>query len=320
MLVFITTYGHEQSVASLVAQRFGVPVPDTRVMLYEKLLHADALPLATYIFADIERLYPWERRLAGEYFRQFTSAGVRCLNDPAKVKTRYPLIRALAASGVNPYNAYRADDDPRPARFPVFIRFEHDHSGPLSLLIRTQEDLDIYLEKLVDQGVPLEGVIVVEYYAKPMVPGLWGRYASFKIGPALGAFGLLVSDVWYVKNGDLPTGELVEEAERFVRDNLTPPVLAQAFEQGCIDYGRVDHGKVVGKDVIFEINTNPHLEPLSFDGSRPLDDVRRMARQRIADGLFGIDTPTGGRIQISPGQQILDYRERNPAGEISKRP
>jgi hypothetical protein len=320
MIVFITTYGHEHTVASLVTQRFGVPVPDTKVMLYDKLLHIDALPLATYIFTDIERLYPWERRLAGEYFRTLSNAGVRCLNDPATVKTRYPLIRALAAAGINSYNAYRADDEPRPARFPVFIRYEHEHSGPLSLLIRNQEDLDLQLSRLVDLGVPLEGALVVEFYAEPMAPGIWGRYASFRIGPAVSAFGVLVSDVWYVKNGDLPTGGLATKAQRFVRDNLTPPALAEAFEQGCIDYGRVDHGKVGDQDVVFEINTNPHLEALSFDGNQPFDDVRRLSRQRIADALFAVDSPAGARITIDPGEHIREYRQRNPAGQLAKRP
>lgn len=320
MIVFITTHGHEYSVASLVAKQFGVPVPDVNVMLYDKLLHASILPLATYVFADIERLYPWERRLAGEIFRQFSAAGVRCLNDPATVKGRYPLLRALAEAGINQYNAYRADEAPHPKRFPVFIRFEHDHSGPASELIRSQAELEQQFGRMVDLGIPLEGALVVEYYAQQMEPGIWGRYACFKIGETISAFGLLVSDVWSVKNGDLPTGALATEAEAFVRDNVTPEVLARAFEIARIDYGRIDYGIAGSREVIFEINTNPHLEALSFNGGEPLDEVRREARQRIADALFEIDTPAGGRIKINAGQQIVAYRERNPVGQIGKRP
>jgi hypothetical protein len=320
MIVFVTAYGHEYSVASLVTQRFGVPVPETNIMLYDKLLHIDALPRATYIFTDIDRLYPWERRLAGEYFRQLSNAGLRCLNDPATVKTRYPLIRALAAAGVNPYNAYRADDDPRPARFPVFLRFEHEHSGPLSLLIRDQEDLDLQLSRLVDLGVPLEGVLVVEFHAEQMAPGIWGRYASFRIGEVISAFGVLVSDVWNVKNGDLPTGELATKAESFVRENADVPALREAFGLSRIDYGRVDFGTAQGRDVVFEINTNPHLEALSFDGSQPFDEVRQLSRQRLADAFFAIDTASGSRIGIDPGPEILAHRKRNPVGQPAKRP
>jgi hypothetical protein len=320
VIVFITTYGHEYSVASLVTQRFGVPVPETHVMLYDKLLHADALPLATYIFTDIERLYPWERRLAGEIFRQFSDSGVRCLNDPAAVKTRYPLVRALAAAGINPYTAYRGDEDPRPERFPVFLRFEHEHSGPLTGLIRSQADLDLRLSRLVEQGVPLEGTLVVEYAGRQAAPGIWARYATFRVGETLSAFGVLVKNSWNVKNGDLPTGELAKVAESFARDNLVPPILGAAFETARIDYGRVDHGKVEGRDVVFEINTNPHLEALSFDRGQAFDEVRRLSRQRLADALFAIDTPRGGKIEISAGERIREHRERNPVGQLAKRP
>ncbi len=319
MIVFVTSYGHEHTVASLVTQRFGVPVPDTKVMLYDKLLHIDALPRATYIFADIERLYPWERRLAGLYYQQLSSAGLRCLNDPATVKTRFPLIRALAAAGINGYNAYRADEDPRPARFPVFLRFEHEHTGPLSLLIHDQDDLDLQLGRLTDLGISPEGVLVVEFQAERMAPGIWGRYASFRIGQTISAFGVLVSDVWYVKNGDLPTGELGAKAERFVRQNADVPTVSKAFALGRIEYGRADFGILQGGEVVFEINTNPHLEALSFDGGQG-PDLRLTSRQRLADALFAIDSPGGDRVPIDPGPEILAHRKRNPIGQPSKRP
>ena len=49
MIIFVTTYGHEYSVASLAAKRFGVPVPDVHVMLYDKLQEESAEAPAGFI-------------------------------------------------------------------------------------------------------------------------------------------------------------------------------------------------------------------------------------------------------------------------------
>ena len=45
-------------------------------------------------------------------------------------------LRTLHPAGVNPFNVYRAEDRPQPARFPVFIHSESDH-GPISAPIHS---------------------------------------------------------------------------------------------------------------------------------------------------------------------------------------
>ena len=86
MIVFITTRGNGYTLKSLADGTFGVPVPQFKTTHYERLLRAWRLPRATYIFGDLERLTPWELRLAAELYRSMRVAGLRCLNDPAKGK------------------------------------------------------------------------------------------------------------------------------------------------------------------------------------------------------------------------------------------
>src|SRR5262249_39761423 len=131
MIVFVTAYGHDYCVAGLKRWPFEADwLPVVGSTPYDRLFRADRLPRATYIFVDIDRLYPWERHLPAERFRDMTAAGLKCLNDPARVLNRYPLLRALAREGINPFDVYRADDAPRPSRFPVFVRRESDHGQP----------------------------------------------------------------------------------------------------------------------------------------------------------------------------------------------
>src|SRR5688572_7843135 len=130
MIVFITTRGHGYTVDPLHDGSFDFDVPKVRTATYEALFRARKVPSATYIFSDIERLTPAELHLAADLYRGFGEAGLTRLNDPAKVMSRFELLRALHRSGINPFNVHRADDDPRPARFPVILRRGFDHRLP----------------------------------------------------------------------------------------------------------------------------------------------------------------------------------------------
>ncbi len=161
MIVAITTRGHDDTMASLSDGRFGFPIPKFVMECYDRLLVAKRVPRATYIFTDLERLAPWELGGAGELFRALTEQGLRCLNDPARAKSRVELLRALHAAGINPFDVWRAEEDPKPTRFPVLLRNEDDHWRPLPDLIESQEELDRSLKYLRDKGVPLRGILVI---------------------------------------------------------------------------------------------------------------------------------------------------------------
>ena len=73
-------------------------------------------------------------------------------NDPARVRTRYGLLRALAEAGLNDFDAYYGDGFPRPRRFPVFLRIASTHAGPIGGLIEDQAELDMRLRELEERG------------------------------------------------------------------------------------------------------------------------------------------------------------------------
>jgi hypothetical protein len=173
VIVLITTRGNDYTLASLVEGTYGVPTPTFRTTHYERLLGAWRVPRATYVFADLERLAPWELRLAADLYRAMTAAGLRCLNNPARAMARVELLTALHNAGVNPFSVYRADTTPRPARFPVFIRSENDHARARSDLFFDLDGLERALREVRAAGMPLRGMLVVEHAAEPYADGLW---------------------------------------------------------------------------------------------------------------------------------------------------
>src|SRR6266566_4781634 len=75
--------------------------PATSLMTYDQLLRSRWLRRATYVFADIDRLSFWDLELAAHAYLEMQRLGLSVLNNPAKVKTRYALLRALHRSGQN---------------------------------------------------------------------------------------------------------------------------------------------------------------------------------------------------------------------------
>ena len=134
----------------------GRSVPPCAVENYDRFLRKREVPCGTYIFTDIERLTPWELRVVAEAYHAL-AADERCrvLNDPARVMTRYELLRNLREEGINDFDVIRADERRWPARYPVFLRHEQDHGRPLSAdLLHNREELEAALKKAQEQYVP----------------------------------------------------------------------------------------------------------------------------------------------------------------------
>ena len=181
MIVFITTPDNQDTLSPLVGGAYGEPLPAIRVAHYDGILSRTELVRATFVFTDIERLAPWEQRLAAAAYRALRAVGLTCLNDPARIMTRFELLRTLHRAGINPFDVYRAEDCPQPKRFPVFIRSESDH-GSISAPIDSQTALDRELLELRASGTPLRGLLVIEICAEPVMPDVWRKFGTFRIG------------------------------------------------------------------------------------------------------------------------------------------
>lgn len=311
MIVFITTTGHGNTFKSLQAGTFGFPTPQVRTTDYDQLFRTRTVPRATYVFADIERLSAWELRLACEFYGMLRSAGVRCLNNPARAKSRVELLRALYAAGLNPFNVYRADEQPRPTRFPVFIRFEADHGGQ-SELLPDQEALDVELERLRRNGLPLRGMIAVEYWAKPYSPNLWHKWSTFRVSDRIFVDHIAVDDSWNVKLGvwEKLTDEAVADEYDAVTSNRFAAHLARIFDVACIEFGRADHALSEGRVAVYEINTNPFIGHYVPDRKPLRFRTQSLARRRLAEALESIDCKDGGSVVVKPSPTLQQWPRR----------
>ncbi len=325
MIFIVSTPGHDYTSKGLRQWPFGGEVPLVKSTDYRKLFRFERLPRATYVFADIDRLYPWERHLAAEMFRAMVAAGLRCLNDPARVLTRYPLLRRLVREGINPFDIYRADDAPRPRRFPVFLRTDVGHEASGLDLYHTQAELDAVLDRLVRKGIPLADLLVVEFVDLQEDRGLCSKFGAFRFGSALHYDHVNVSDTWMAKqhkgSEHLWTEEMIAEDRRAVLANETPEAVRRAFEIAGIEWGRLDYGLAGGRSVVFEINTNPSIvmrqpEPASF-----FEETRLIGRRRMAQQILELDSEPGPPVRVEPGERIAEYRGRLPAdGTPPQRP
>ena len=311
MLIFITTRGHEYTVMAFVKQTTGVPTPAATVATYDQLFQSARVLRGTYIFTDIERLYPWEVGLAADMYRSLESAGLRCLNDPVRVLTRYELLRTLHRQGINPFDVYRAEDRPRPKRFPVFVRSEQDHGPPFGGLLSSQEELDSHLDNMIKGGTPLRGLVVIEFCAEPVCDGVWRKFGTFCVGGRFHVDHHVTEDSWLVKDGkpDISPEWLRVDEHRAVTENRCPDPVMRAFRLASIDYGRADHTKVNGSEVVYEINTNPQIGSLKPQAHPIRDQTLAHSRRAMAANLFAIDSGDAAAVNVVPSERVCRYRD-----------
>jgi hypothetical protein len=259
VLRFLVTRGHERTLAQV---RRDARAPRLETLDYDAAFAARSLPRALYAFTDFDRLSSSDLELAAALHRSLRAAGLPVLNDPARVRTRFALLRALHEAGINAFNAYRADEGLRPSRYPVFLRRASGHGQPLSDLLPCWEAAQRARDAALEQGVPESNLLFVEYAAEPARPGVFRRLALSRIGPRLLPHVCVHDDRWVVKYGRLgcATPELYADEARILRDNPFAETLGRAFEIAGIEYGRADFGLVGGCAQVYEINTNPTLK------------------------------------------------------------
>jgi len=293
MIVFVLTAEHAYTHKVLLGPDIPVRV---RLFTYAELLRAETIPRATYVFTDMDRLSLWDLRIAAFAYRRLRGHGCRVLNDPARVTSRWGLMRRLHLAGINNFNAYRAEESVLPRRWPVFLRTEGDHLGPASDLLHSLDQLQAMIDRFVSEGRPLSSLLIVEYSAQPVRPGLYRKFGSFRLGRAEFGHFCVDEDHWIAKLGKrgITPPELYDEENRIVRDNPHGRSVAAAFDIAGIEYGRVDFGLVNGKVQIYEINSNPDMAFGNDHPSPVRQESYRIFKAHYLDALSAIDTPDAG--------------------------
>jgi hypothetical protein len=292
---FLTSPGHGYTVEILVRRQMGVEIPRCERLTYRAMLASTVTRQAIHVFTDLERLSDVELAAAAALYRNLREAGIPCLNDPARVMTRYQLLRHLFEAGINPFAVYRADGVPRPARFPVFVRAENDHDGAMSELLPDQASLDALLEEKRAGGRPLRGLLVIGYAAQEEAPGLYRKAGTYTVCGRHSKSHVMFGSNWVVKRFglDVATEDLERRELAEVRANLVPDAVAEAFRIAGIEWGRADHATVDGREVIYEINTNPMVYVPTRGNLAIRPETKRVALERMAGFLRESDRGDG---------------------------
>jgi hypothetical protein len=155
-----------------------------------------------------------------------------------------------------------------------------------------EDALTAALAKQESRGVSRRGLLIIEYQAEPLAPGVFRKYAAYRIGDRIVADHMVHDVTWLAKYGDEAAWSPERFAEEldYVRNNPHAEALMRAFDIAGIDYGRADYGLVGGVPQIWEINTNPTLPgcrlkkvpPLRVDATR-IGWENRIAAFRAAD-------------------------------------
>ncbi len=275
--------------------------PRIELLQYDDVLEASHLRRGTYVFTDFDRLRTEQLVEAARVFRRLQENGCRVVNDPARVLKRAPLLRALHRADINPFSAYSADGA-HPERFPVFIRIADDHKGARSDLIHDQASLDAAIEAAVAAGLPRCAILVTEYAAEPIQPGVFRKSSLYRVADRF------VPDIWwYGRSWDIKgdrdnlVGEAFYSEElKMFHENSYPKELEKAFAIANIEFGRLDYALIQDRVCIYEINTYP-----TFFGPRihPVParvESIRLRWERLLEAFHAIDT------DASESEELMD--------------
>jgi len=265
---------------------------------YEEFPFWRPLPNSACIFADLERLRPRELPLAAQLADALRALpqNFTILNDPRRYAGRFNLLKILHQHGINDFNARRLDDLAGDLRFPVFLRNELNHDGPMTSLLQSRDDLNRALaQKIFRKSPQQKHLMLVEYCDTAGRDGLFRKYSAMKIGDRLIPRHILFGADWSTKKTESVTEKTIAEETEFLETFPHAAQIEEVFRLAGLDYGRIDYGVRQGRIQVWEINTNPGIM------SRPdHTDPRRMA------------------IQSRCAQQVLEafrlFSDLHPAG------
>jgi hypothetical protein len=270
---------HSYTIGIFTVLRARAIQPAIRIIPYDELGSIRAFGPGVFVFTDFERISAHDRASLAGCFERLRAEGCTVLNHPLRTLDRFPLLRLLHERGINRFNVHRLDEWERITRWPVFIRHEHRHRGPMTRLLRDRDALHKAMAFARTQ-FPERDLMIVEFGNARFEDGRYRKYSAFRMGELIYASECLVSEDWRLKlTHGASSDEDSSENLRFVEANPHRDQLAPIFELAGADYGRADYCVVEGRVQLFEINTNPTVSIAHRRGGNP---VRYAARFEAA--------------------------------------
>lgn len=264
MLAFVISEEHQYTVRGALESRRHPLLGHVLILSYGDFLRLPQLPCVNYIFLDLERLSGQVRAATAARIAALRTMApqIRVLNSPSADLSRLAMMRRIRDAGINRARVVPLDDLPEDLSFPVFLRRQDDHGGPVSGLIETMDDLLRETARLVAAGQPREILIVTEYVDTRNAAGHFEKRSYFRIGDKYFPAGLSESTFWVCKGEPTdPNGvDSTEKELHFMQIRDDEPQLIAAFEAAQVSYGRADYMVIDGRVHVFEINTNPMVD------------------------------------------------------------
>lgn len=291
MIHFAVDQPRRHLLAHYLEGEWGNPLRDRmRQIAYPDLFRARALPRGAWIFTSLESLSEAELRMVNHVQCAARQAGLPVLNPAPEAMRRYELLRALHASGLNEFQAYRAEALPASPRFPVFVRVADEHDGSLTPLLHNPAQLRRAMAYLKLRGFSPRQLLVVEFCETASQDGLYRKYSIFRIGDSYVPRYLHIGPHWMTKQATRePQPELAREELAFLQENPHQEWARQVFELARIDYGRLDYGVRLGRPQAWEINFTPFLagdpDRIRTPENQRMDQLTRPAKERAHAAL-----------------------------------
>lgn len=269
MIHYLVTHAHRYTIERYLASRSWDPALalDRRIQVvpYHTLPGRSELARGAYIFSDLERLTDTERDVATQAWEQLASASggrsaVRLFNHPRRALRRYDLLRTLHEAGINEFRAYRLGELQNP-RFPVFLRYEDRHAGSITPLLRTPEELERAVDRVLVEEPEAGQILAVEFCDTADAAGIYRKYSAFLVGDRVLPRHVFFDRQWTVKDFAVIDDAKAREQLEYLESNPHEAWIRDVFRLAQIDYGRIDYGLLNGRPQAWEINTNPNIMP-----------------------------------------------------------
>lgn len=232
--------------------------------------HLGQMKSGVLIFSDIESLNKIEREeLSIVHHELLEKTNLKILNHPKNSMRRYDLLNSMFENGINEFRVFRPTDNLDEIQFPVFLRFENDHTGKQSELIFNKESLTNTIETFGSMSykqsikslnrLGSDELLITEFCDTSDQNGVFRKYSAFYIDGQVIPRHLFFDVDWCLKMPGIKTDLFVEEENEYIKTNPHKNTIDFVFKTGRIDFGRIDYSLKDGNLQVWEINTNPTI-------------------------------------------------------------
>jgi hypothetical protein len=258
---FVTPAAQAFAMREYVSGRGASLATRLRIVDYDQMAEWTRIERGTYVLSALDQLSAGMLRFVEAFVGELEgSDGVRFLNHPSRTMRRFKLLETLAQLGRNGFRAERATRDYSALRYPLFLRSERDHGGPISPLLHSSRDADAAIARAIAQGFRLDDLLLIEFCNTADAGGLVRKYGAFIVGDCVVPKSLSVSRDWMIKRrGTEEAPEFIEEDVTYIVGNPHREALAEIFRLAGVAYGRMDYGVKEGRIQTWEINLAPTI-------------------------------------------------------------